>query len=230
MTFFKTIISFMSYNSPIFKLNINIICLSINNDSHQLSIISSICFSYFSKIRVSNFTYFKTIIRFMTNNSTIFKLNINIFTISISNNSHQLSIISSIYFSYFSKIRVSNFTFFKTIISFMSYNSAIFKLNINVFITSISNNSHQLSIISSIYFSYFSKIRVSNFAIFKTIISFMSYNSTVFKLNINVIRTSISNNSHHLSIISSICFSYSIFSSCHLFIISSHLYKNFVFI
>ena len=198
----------MYCHGPIFKTNIYVFACIVSNDSclHPAVHHSGFAKTVFCRglhVWISDYTFFKLAILSMFYNSVIFKTNINISAISISNNG---SFHTAIHHSSFSKTSfggstwVSNFPFFKRFIRFIFCHSPIFKTHVNVFACIVSNDSclhpavHHFGFPKAVFSGSFN-VGVVYFTFFKRIIPFMFYHSPIFETNINICRASISNNS-----------------------------------
>ena len=145
ITFFECVIRFVFYHSPVFKTDINVICIFISNNS---SLHSTVHHSNFTKTRgfniwIGNTTFFKFLISSAFGNCPIFKTNINICILPISNDS---SFHSTVHHTGFAKAGfgsstwMSYSTFFKFAILFMFHHSSVFKTDIYISGIPISNN------------------------------------------------------------------------------------------
>ena len=141
-SFGKTSIITMLNNSTILKLNINIIRITISNNSHEHTTIWYLFLSYSITNWIAYAAFGKTGICFVFYNGAIIKLNINIFVITINNNFHFSSIFWYFSFTQTLGLRICYFTTKETAIVFMLYNSAIVKLNVDISVTCISDYSH----------------------------------------------------------------------------------------
>ena len=212
-TFFKFSIPFTFSNCSIFKTNINISSVSISNNS---SFHTAIHHSGFTKtgfsrsfnVWIDYFAFFKLAIRPMLYYSPVFKTDIDVCTVFISNNSR---FHTTIHHSSFTKavfsIWMSNISIFKVSIHLMFYYGPIFKTYINISSVSVSNNS---SLHSAFHHPCFAKTRIKvwigNFTFFKFSILFMLYYKTVFKTNIYISGIPISNNSSFHTTVHHACF------------------------
>ena len=154
--------------------------------------------------------------------SPIFETHVNICSASISNN---CSFRSAVHHSGFTKtifcrnfsVLIGNITFFKCTIRFMFHHRSIFKTDINIFISTISNNSR---FHSAVHYPGFTKtifcrsfnVCIGNFTSFKRSIHFMFCHSSIFKTDIYIVASTISNNSSFHSTIHHSCFSKTVFS------------------
>ena len=167
-SFSKPIIFFAFGNCSIFKTDINIIISTISNDSSLHATIhhsgfAKTVFSRSFNVSIDNRTFFKLAILSMFYNSVIFKTNIYISGIPISNNSgchptfHHTSFPKTVFSRSFD-VLIGNIAFFKVPICLMHYYFSIFKTDINVIISTISNNCsfhaavHHACFANSIYF------------------------------------------------------------------------------
>ena len=217
----------MLHHSSIFKTDINICILPISNNSsfHATVHHSSFAKAVFSRcfhVWIGDFTFFKCTIRFMFHHRSIFKTDVNVHSVFILNNSsfhatvHHFGFTKTIFSRGFN-VWIGDFTFFKFSILSMFHQSPIFETHIDVFICIISNNS---SFHATVHHSSFAKtvfcrnfhVWICNSAFFKQVIRLMFCYSSVFKTDINICSTSISNDcsfhatTHHFSFSKSICF------------------------
>ena len=154
----------MHYYFSIFKTNIYIVISPISNNSsfhstvHHTSFTKTVFCGSFD-VLIGNFAFFKLVILPMYCHSPIFETNIDVVTSTVSNNS---SFHTTIHHSSFAKavfgrnfgVWMSNVTFFKWTIRFMFCYFSIFKTNIYIITSTISNN---CSFHSAVHHSCFAK-------------------------------------------------------------------------
>ena len=170
------------------------------------------------KIWINNITFFECTICSVFYYSSIFETHVNVCSISISNNCRfYLTIHHTCFTKAWIKIWIGDFTFFKLIICPMFYYSPIFKTNIYIVTSAISNNSrfhttvHHACFTKTVFCRNF-YVWICNSAFFKLIILSMFHHSSVFKTDIYISGISISNNcgfhttAHHACFAKSICF------------------------
>ena len=154
----------------------------------------------------------------MFHQSPIFETHIDVFICIISNNS---SFHATVHHSSFAKtvfcrnfhVWICNSAFFKQVIRLMFCYSSVFKTDINIFSTSVSNNS---SLHFALHLPCFTKavfsIWMGYITFFKRSIRFMFHHSPILEMHINICSTSISNDcsfhttTHHFGFSKSICF------------------------